>query len=340
MLEQDKIDDDDALNHLDQLDKKHGVNTVTESEEVQKEAPQKVTSLGKPKSYDSNSELSAAEESPWKLLNQDLLPTRGMFYPDGSEILLRSAKTKEIRHWSTMDENDPIDVREKINYILNACSKFKIKGKPIIFNFNDYCEVDRYHLLFRIYELTFPNQENKLFANIKSDNDKLSHINRIQVTSQNLKGFEIPEELVKWYSPSDKCFVVPSSNLNETLRFYMPTVGMHDKFKNLRNRDIQAGRNVDEAFYKFGPYLMTNWKRTSLNDIVDLKLESTNKWNNTKFNIVYKFTEALRKASHNVVMGVCEKTKKEIQSRIFLRGSFTVKDIFIISTGLDELIGA
>jgi hypothetical protein len=335
-----KIDEDDALELLDELDREGGVNHPIEKEEVKKEPPQKVTSLGKSSAYHaSEQQLSAAEESPWKILNMELLPSGGLFYPADSELLIRSAKTKEIRHWSTMDESDPLDVREKISFILKNCTKFKIKGQSIIFNFNDFCEVDRYHLLFRIYELTFPNQENKLMANIRCTDPKCGTANKIQVTSQNLFGFNIPEELIKWYSEEERCFVVPSPNLNETIRFYLPTVGMNDKFRMKKDQDLKNGTEIDDAFYSFGPYMLTDWKRVSQEDISRFKLESSN-WGGTKFAIVHKFTEALKKASINRVSGVCEKCKKEVESSIFLRGSFTIKDIFIVSIGLDELIGA
>lgn len=335
----DNIDEQDAINKLDDIDKQHGVNTSTE--EVIKKNPlpelEAVKSLGKAKTVEANEHLSAVEESPWKLLNLELIPSHGMFYPKDVELLLKSATVKEIRHWSTMDERDPIDVKEKINFVLNRCTKFKIKGKPIPFNFNDYCEIDRYHILFRIYELTFPNQENKLMANIRCSNSNCKRVNKIQVTSRNLLGFDIPEDLIKWYSEEERCFVVPSEKLGETLRFYLPTVGLMNKFRQKKKTDIDSGIEVDEAFYNYGPYMMTNWKRVSLEDISKFKMESSN-WSDSKFMIVHKFTDSLKRQSSNRAIGVCEKCKQEVESSIFLRGSFTVKDIFIISAGLDELI--
>lgn len=337
------IDQDDAISKLDELDREGGVNNPVEIKEdtsITKELPQKVTSLGKSSAFNANEhQLSAAEESPWKLLRLELLPSKGIFYPEDAELLIRSAKTKEIRHWSTIDINDPLDVREKISFVLNACTKFKIKGKPIMLNFNDYCEIDRYHILFRIYEITFPNQENKLMANIRCNDLQCGHVNRLQVTSQNLIGFDVPEDLLKWYSEEERCFVVPSPNLDETLRFYIPTAGMNDKFRMKKNQDIKNGIEIDDAFYNFGPYMLTNWRKLSQEDISRFKLESSN-WSASKFTIVHKFTELLKSASINRAIGVCEKCKKEVESSIFLRGSFTIKDIFIISAGLDELIGA
>lgn len=343
------INDDDALNHLDQLDKAHGVNKPIEEATVdissikpaeaasESTSESKPTSLGKARSYEHQIQMSQAEESPWKILSLDILPSRGMFYPEGAELTIRSAKTKEIRHWSTMDEHDPIDVREKINYILNKCTRFKIKGEAEFFNFNDFLDIDRYHILFRIYELTFPNQENKLMANIRCNDKTCGHVNRLQVTSKNLLGFDIPDELRKYYSPEERCFVINSEKLGKTLRFYMPTGGVSEKFREKKKSEITRGVEIDDSFYDAAPYLVWDWRNLNHANMSRFKMETVG-WGDHEFAIIYKVTSSLKKASTNRAIGVCEKCKKEVESSIFLGGSFTVKDIFIISARLDELI--
>ena len=333
----DNVDDNDALSHLDKLDEIHGVNKHVEEAIVESTNESPITSLGKARSYEQQISMSAAEESPWKILNLNLLPSKGMFYPEGVELTIRSAKTKEIRHWSTMDEHDPIDVREKINYILNKCTKFKIKGEAEFFNFNDFLDIDRYHILFRIYELTFPNQENKLMANIKCNDKICSHVNRIQIISKNLLGFEIPTELLKYYNQDERCFVINSEKLGKTLKFYMPTGGISEKFREKKKSEVSRGIEIDESFYDSAPYLIWDWRNLNTAAMTRFKMDTIG-WGDHEFAIIYKVTNALKKASINRAIGVCEKCKKEVESSIFLGGSFTVKDIFIISIGLDELI--
>ena len=326
------INEEDAARFLEEQDRLHGVNTVDFEEKV--EDPVIKPTLGQIQGYIETPEMSAAAESTWKLLDLESLPSKGLFYPEGTELLLRSAKTKEIRHWSTIDENDPLDVREKINFVLNACTKMVSPGYPPR-NFNDFLEIDRYHILFRIYELTFPNQENKLFANVKCKHD--SHINRTQVESRNLKGFVYPESLMKWYSPEDRCFKIVSEKLNEVFCLYLPTVGTENRLRKKKEDDRSKGIEIDSAFYEFGPYLINDWRLLSPQSITALKFESLG-WPDNKFAFIHKFTQELKKASLNKVASVCELCKEVTESHIFLEGSFTVKDIFIISAGLDELI--
>ena len=327
---QDSFNDEEAARFLEEQDRIHGVNTIS----VEEEKEPVVTQLPQFNSHPVLPEMSAAEESSWKLLDLTALPSQGLFYPEGTELVLRSAKTKEIRHWSTIDEHDPLDVRDKINFILNACTKIKTKGgRPL--NFNDFLEIDRYHILFRLYELTFPNQENKLFANIKCNAD--GHINNTQVLSANLIGFRYPEELMKWYSPEDRCFKIVSEKLNETFNLYLPTIGTENRFRQKRVEDENRGSDIDEAFFSFGPYLIPDWRLATSQEITELKFNSLG-WHENKFVFIHKFTEQLKGASLNKVASVCSKCKEVTESHIFSAGSFTIKDIFIISARLDELI--
>jgi hypothetical protein len=331
-----QLDADEAARYLDEQDKINNINKPVElPEEITEVSPR--SNLGVVDTYSNSLELSSAAESSWKLLDLRSLPTQGLFYPENCELLLRPAKTKEIRHWSTIDENDPLDVREKINFILNSCTKFKVRGSVAPLNYNDFAEVDRYHILFRIYELTFPNQENKLWANIKCENTKCKHTNRAQVLSQNLKGFSIPAELMKWYSPEEKCFKIVSDKLQETIRIYMPTIGIENRFNQRNQKDLENGVEIDKAFYDFGPYLVKDWRTAGTETLSTLKMSSLG-WPENKFVFIHKFTKQLKDASLNKALVACEKCKEATESHIFLEGSFTVKDIFIISAGLDELI--
>jgi hypothetical protein len=260
-----------------------------------------------------------------------------MFYPERIELLVRSATTREIRHWSTMDEYDPISIDEKINFILNACTKFKIPGNPFQFTFNDFLLIDRYHILLKIYELTFPNQENKLIANIKCNNQECGAVNRVQVLSKNLKGFEIPEDYLKWYNDAERCFVIPSEKLQEVLKFYLPTIGSNSKLRQRSDFEKRSGSPRDDSFYEIAPYIIGNWRAADSSSLADLKRQIES-WSIQKFSAVNKFTSDMKQESINRALGTCEKCKEHMESHIFLGGSFTVKDIFIISAGFDELI--
>lgn len=331
-------DDEKAKDLLDKLDIDGGVNDVTEvieeseevTVEVEREEPLKT--LGKTSSYEST---TMAGQSGWKLVKLDNIPSKGIMYPENLEVLIRSVKVSEIRHWSIIDEYDPLDVFEKIAFVLSECSKFNVKGEINAINFKDILEVDKYQMLFKIHRISFPNNENKLLARIK--HKKCGNINSIHVTDVNLGGFEYPQELMDWYSPEERCFVVKSEKLNDEWRLYMPTIGATQVFNEYKELCKQRGIQKDEAFDRMAPYLIGNWRIMNADKLLQLRSESI-RWNENKFLFIHNATEMLRKISKNKVFGVCEKCKDKINSSIFLGGSFTVKDIFIVPTRLRDLV--
>lgn len=296
---------------------------------------EKVTSLGKAST--ASVTTSSANESGWKLVKLDNLPSQGLMYPDNLELLIRSAKTKEIRHWSTIDEYDPIDVSEKIAFVTESCSKMHVKGEPVMMNSNDILEIDKYQVLFKIHRITFPNNENKLIAKVKCTDSKCKTINSIHTTDSNLGGFEYPEELMEWYSREERCFVINSEKLGETFKIYMPTVGSTKIFNEYKKLCKRRGINEDKSFDDIAPYLIPNWRNFSANELLSLRNQSNN-WHENKFLFLHKATSMLKAKSKNKVHGVCEKCKTKIASSIFLGGSFTAKNIFIVSTGLRDLV--
>lgn len=318
------IDDKEAARHLENLDRIGGVNSI---------GPPERPNLGTVQRVD----LNPAGESSWKILSPEGVPSLGLFYPAGTQIMIRSAKAKEIRHWSTIDEHDPIDVRDKINFILNSCVKLTNSGGPPL-TLNDILEVDKYHILFRIHELTFPNQENKLMAKIRCSNEACKHINSTQVKSSNLIGFSIPEEVSRWYSPEERCFVIKSERLGETIRVYMPTVGISEQIRRRRAQEVDSGLTPDDPFYTHAPYLVKDWKRFAIDEqsFTNLKMDHLN-WGDAKFVAVDSFIRQLIKASKNRAVSVCDRCKTVTESHVFLGGSFTVKDILIVPARLEEL---
>ena len=65
----------------------------------------------------------------WHVLDLEDLPSKGKFYAAGTIIKIRSAKAAEIRHFSTMDENNNIDMEEKLNSIVESCAQFSAGDK-------------------------------------------------------------------------------------------------------------------------------------------------------------------------------------------------------------------
>ena len=106
----------------------------------------------------------------WHVENLDNLPSKGKFYQADTIIKIRYAKAAEIRHFSTMDDNNYIDMEEKLNAIVESCAKIMSGDRRL--SYKDILEEDRIVLLLSIIDLTFPEPENKLILKGKTKKGK------------------------------------------------------------------------------------------------------------------------------------------------------------------------
>ena len=81
------------------------------------------------------------------------LPSQGRFYRDDFEIHIRPASVREIRDFSTMDEESVKDVDDKLNNIIVSCTKIMYGNQRG--SYKDILEEDRIYVLLEIKQLTF-----------------------------------------------------------------------------------------------------------------------------------------------------------------------------------------
>ena len=59
----------------------------------------------------------------WHRIHTEDMPSGGRYYAEGLNVHIRAARAAEIRHWSTLNEQDLFDVDDKLNHIVQNCSK-------------------------------------------------------------------------------------------------------------------------------------------------------------------------------------------------------------------------
>ena len=131
------------------------------------------------------------------------LPSSGMFYPDDTQVSIRAAKVAEVRHFSAIDEQNILDVDEKLNAIVESC--IRITSKNTRLSYKDLCEEDRFYILLSIRDLTFPEPETNLTVDHR-DTKGMKHT--IDIDKRYFQYFEIPAELDKYYSREQKTFLI------------------------------------------------------------------------------------------------------------------------------------
>lgn len=289
-----------------------------------------------PPSNEILSSISGAGDAGWKNVPLENLQTKGLFYEDDIEVTIKSASVGEIRQWSTIDENDYVDVDDKLNLIIEKCVRIRKKGDESRFlSWKDLKEIDRFYLAFLIHELTFPNGENKLMMTFKCNQACAgdgNYMEKVKLESYMLNLFQFTEEVMKYYSPSDKCFVLNDVRIGKPQKMYIPSLGVSQKVKAYIRTKQQNNAYLDKAFVRIVPFILEKYQAINDAELDRLQQESLT-WNRDKFLLISSFISSLEKGARGLVTRDCPKCSIQLETPLFFRGGIKIKDLFSISIG-------
>mgnify|MGYP000742699422 CR=1 FL=1 len=251
------IDPIKAQEYLDSIDKKSGVNTVNAEPATKSK---------------KKSTVSQPNQLGWKNIPLENLPSKGKFYVNDFTLAIRSATVAEIRHWSTIDETDMLSVDDQLNYILERCAEIKIEDEPV--SWKELLEIDRFFIIFKIQELTFPNGENQLPHRFECSCSEPKYSEKLPIESSMLRIFDFPDELTHFYSSEDRAYSVKSEKMNAEFNIYMPTLGTMNRLREIIIELTATGQEIDRAFIKIVPYLVGNWESLDISAYSALNHES------------------------------------------------------------------
>lgn len=256
------------------------------------------------------------------------LPSAGDFYPEGTEISIRSAKVAEIRHFSTIDETNVLDVDDKLNNIVEACTRILCGTRKM--SYKDLCEEDRFFILLSIRDLTFPEPESKLTVDHISSktNEKVT----VDIKKEYFQYFQIPDTLRKYYDSDSKSFLIETKSFG-IIEMRPPTIGIMQKMtSHIRERQKNGGK-IDQSVLQIMPYLVKEWRGFTDNDIFKFEVEM-NGWSNKKYSLIYKLAEQMKIGIQpNMLVQVGD--DEEVVPISFRDG---IKSLFIVQDIAGELL--
>lgn len=272
----------------------------------------------------SEDQVKLGNQVGWDKINLKDLPTQGLFYPEGTEIAIRSATGGEIRHWSTLNEDDLSALDDMLNYVIERCSTVKFPGDALS-SWKDIKEVDRFYVLLAIRERTFVNGENSLQV-------KISETKKIDVSKDMIDYITFDERLMKYYDPDKKGIVLQFKNGNSK-PIHLPSVGVTNWLKNYINRKQQRQESFDQDFLNFAPFVIADWR--GLNDATYEKLvyESQN-WSIAEVSLLTKVREIFADTVNPVIR---YKDEQGGEREVPLNFQGGIKSIFLISDPFSEL---
>ena len=305
---------------------------LSEQEEVieVKSVEPVITSLGKAEKFKTMefSDDPIAAELGWKNVPLENMPTQGLFYDVNTQVAIRAASVAEIRHWSTIDENDLLGVDDMLNFIIEKCCRIKVPGKPG--TYKDIKEIDRFYLIFAIRDYTFKNGENKMYVNVTND-DGVD--DKIEVTKDIIDYFSPDEKLMKYFDNDNRCFNIQMKN-GENFKIYYPSLGVMQFIKNFIKAKQQSGQNFDKAFIKYAPFLFPDWKVLS-QAAYDKAVQESYSWTLQKISVMDKIVEMLS-ASVNPQIRYVSASGGEATAPLNFRDG--IKSLFLISDIFGELV--
>jgi hypothetical protein len=265
----------------------------------------------------------------WHVLDLETLPSLGKFYPANTIIKIRSARAAEIRHFSTMDESNYIDMEDKLNSIVESCAQFTAGGDKRL-SYKDILEEDRIILLLSIRDLSFPEPENKLMLKGKTEKTKKSI--DIELSVKNLVPSVIDAQIETYYSNKERTYVINTKSAG-TLRMKPPTIGIMQEITAYLKDRQEKDQEFDKAFIQVLPYMQPDWRTLNLNKIFQMEMEYKG-WDEKKFMVVYRLAERMKIG----VQTELETTFDGEMAKAPLDFPGGIKSLFIISDLAGELL--
>lgn len=271
----------------------------------------------------NGSGLKYKDNIGWLKIDVKTLPTQGLFYPDGLEISIRAARGEEIKHWSTMNDQDINQlsrVDDILNYMIEKCCNVKNPNYPGNC-WKDLKNVDRFYILLAIKEFTFIDGENELMVPISEDK-------QIPVVKEMIDFIKIPDEIMKFYNPDEKCFIFNVAG--NPIKVHVPSLGVNDWLKKYVAQKINAKEGYDEDFITYAPMLIKDYRGLSQRAYEEM-VGASRLWNVKEWSVLAYVTEKLGGATEPKIKYINE-DGGEVEIPLTFRGG--IRSLFVLSNPL------
>lgn len=265
------------------------------------------------------------------------LPSQGRFYPDDTRIMIRAARVDEIRQFSTIDEEDPKDIRDKMTYIISQCVKVYFGNTPG--HYKDIIDGDRVPLILKIRELTFIDGQSSIKIPVPNGACKTPDCkpqDTIDFNSNLLEFVEPNHDYDKYYDQVEKCYNIKTKSFGD-IKLYIPTIGVSTAISNWIRQQQLENKNFDVSLVDILQYVVKDWRTLTDRQIFN-KMTEIAGWPTKKFTLIYRIKEELGVDIKSELRTTCAQCGGELVVPITFPDGF--KSLFVptISDIGDELL--
>jgi hypothetical protein len=274
-------------------------------------------------------------ESEWKNLPPETLPSRGFGYPEGFEIAIKSATVSEIRHFSTVDDSDRIDLDDKLNTIIKKCMRIRWNGG--VLDHYDLWYEDRFFIIMSIRDLTFIKGENRILLPISKNCTKAECQvpDQIELKSNLLDSFIMDQEIIKRYDGDSFSFKFIPKDGSPEMNLYIPTVGVTTSCRKIIADKRAKGKKFDPSFANIATFIIPDWR--SLDErLYDQYERASLEWTPLQFSIADQISQKINFATKSRIYTKCESCGGEVTAEISFPGGY--RSLFVISNIFEQLL--
>lgn len=256
----------------------------------------------------------------------DTLPTKGMFYPEGTKISVRAARGEEIKHWSTMNDQDIEQIHlvdDILTYMLERCCLVRMEGVPGN-AWKELKQLDKLYLVLAIRDFTFINDENTLKVPYGEGKD-------ISITKDMIDFLDIPQDVMDFYDSTERCFVFDVAGTR--ICMHIPSVGVNTWLKQYAQAKRTGREMFDEDFIKYAPLLIRDHKKLNVKSYEEL-VASTRLWGHKEWSVVSYVVRQLEGAAVPKIK-YTDENGTEVEIPFNFRGG--IKGLFLVSNPLLNL---
>jgi hypothetical protein len=99
----------------------------------------------------------------------------------------------------------------------------------------------------------------------------------------------------------------------------------------------QQNKYIDPLVFRIAPYMIRDWRTLSESGLEKFRHE-TFKWPRNKLLFVAGKVDQIEKSISLIVKKQCPRCNVVLETPLFFRGGFTIKDLFFISDGSNDLV--
>lgn len=303
---------------------------IPKTNEKQQQPQQPQSNLGK-----TITRAPLGLDNEWKNLPPETLPSRGFGYPEGFEIAIKPASVSEIRHYSTIDESDRIDLDDKLNNIISKC--MKIRWAEGFLEPYDLWYEDRFFVVMSIRDLTFLKGENRILLPVEKNctKEECEIPDQIELKANLLDSFEMEPELLKRYNKDSYSFRMIPKDGSPEMDLYIPTVGVTTIVRKILANKRTKGKKYDKSFAEVSTFIIPDWRNLT-ESTYDQYERASIEWTPLQFSIADQISQKINFATKSRIYSKCPSCEGEVTAQISFPGGY--RSLFVISDIFRQLL--